>query len=116
MIDEKKIQDKISQFAKDREWEKYHTPKNLVMALSVESSELLEIFQWLTDEEAKNIMQTEKATQVRHEVADTAVYLLRLCDLLGIDISAAIEEKIKLNALKYPVEKSRGNSKKYDEL
>ncbi len=116
MIDEKKIQEKISQFAREREWEKFHTPKNIAMALSVEASELLELFQWLTEDEAKNIMQTDKAVQVRHEMADTAVYLLRLCDLLGIDLSQAITEKMELNAQKYPIEKSRGNAKKYNEF
>ena len=116
MIDDKAIQEKISQFAREREWERFHTPKNIAMALSVEASELLELFQWLTEDEAKNIMQTEKSTQVRHELADTAVYLLRLCDLLGIDLSQAIAEKMQLNAQKYPVEKARGNAKKYNEF
>jgi dCTP diphosphatase len=116
MLDEKALQSKIAHFAQQREWEKYHTPKNLVMALTVEAAELMELFQWLTDEEACSIMQTDKATKVRHEVADTAVYLLRLCDLLKIDLTEAIEEKMKLNAEKYPVEKSRGHARKYDEL
>lgn len=116
MIDDKAIQERISQFAREREWERFHTPKNIAMALTVEASELLELFQWLTEDEARDIMNSAKATQVRHELADTAVYLLRLCDLLGIDLSQAIAEKMKLNAEKYPVEKARGNAKKYNEL
>ncbi len=86
------------------------------MALSVESSELLEIFQWLTPDEASGVMGSEKAPAVRHELADVAVYLFRLCDVLGVDLAEAIREKMQLNAAKYPVEKARGSAKKYDEL
>lgn len=115
-MDTEKIQDKIRQFARERDWEKFHTPKNIATALTVEASELMELFQWLTTEESEQIMKTDKAQAVRHEVADVAVYLLRLCDLLKIDLSAAIDEKIKLNAQKYPVELAKGHARKYDEL
>ncbi|MBY0518754.1 MAG: nucleotide pyrophosphohydrolase [Bacteriovoracaceae bacterium] len=116
MLDTAQIQEKISQFAREREWEKFHTPKNIAMALTVEASELMEQFQWLTAEEANSVMSSEKAQAVKHEVADVAVYLLRLCDLLKIDLQSAIEEKIQLNAKKYPIEKSKGHARKYDEL
>lgn len=116
MLDTTYFQDKIRQFAGEREWERFHTAKNITMALTVESAELMELFQWLTPEEAGQIMQTSKAENVRQEVADVAVYLLRLCDLLKIDLAQAMENKIAHNAAKYPVEKSRGHAKKYDEL
>jgi dCTP diphosphatase len=116
MLKLSQIQEQISQFAQERDWEQFHTPKNLSMALSVEASELMEIFQWLKEKESFDIMQTDKATQVRHEVADVAVYLFRICDLLKIDLQTAIEEKLIHNAQKYPVDKSKGSSKKYNEL
>lgn len=115
-MDTDKIQGEIRQFARERDWEKFHTPKNIATALTVEASELMELFQWLTTEESEQIMKTDKAQAVRHEVADVAVYLLRLCDLLKIDLSTAIEEKLKLNAQKYPVELAKGHARKYDEL
>lgn len=116
MLDTRQIQDKIRQFASEREWERFHTPKNIAMALTVEAAELQEIFQWLTEEQSARIMQSEKAEAVRHEVADVAVYLLRLCDLLQIDLQTAIDVKLKHNAEKYPVDKARGHARKYDEL
>ena len=116
MFDIEGIQKKIKEFALAREWEQFHTPKNLSMALSIETSELMELFQWLTTEESQEIMQTNKADQVRHEMADVAVYLFRLADVLGINLIDAIHEKMKLNAEKYPVEKSKGHARKYDEI
>lgn len=116
MLDVNYFQEKIRQFAADREWERFHTPKNISMALTVEAAELMEIFQWLENDEAAQIMQTAKGESVRQEVADVAVYLLRLCDLLKIDLSQAMEHKIALNAAKYPVDKSKGHARKYDEL
>lgn len=116
MLNTEELQQRIAGFAQERDWVQFHTPKNLVMALSVESSELLEIFQWLTPAEASTIMSSAKADQVRHEMADVAVYLLRLADVLGVNLTDAIHEKLKLNAEKYPVEKAKGNARKYDEL
>jgi NTP pyrophosphatase (non-canonical NTP hydrolase) len=116
MLDVSHFQEKIRQFAKEREWERFHTPKNITMALTVESAELMELFQWLENDEAAQIMQTPKGESVRQEVADVAVYLLRLCDLLKIDLAQAIEHKMALNAAKYPVDKSKGHARKYDEL
>lgn len=116
MLDIEGIQKKIREFASAREWEQFHTPKNLSMALSIETSELMELFQWLSTKESQEIMQTNKADQVRHEIADVAVYLFRLADVLGINLTDAIHEKMKLNAEKYPVEKSKGHARKYDEI
>jgi len=106
----------IRQFAKARNWEQYHTPKNISMALSVEASELAEIFQWLTSEESYNVKKDATQIQkVKDEVADILVYLLRMVDLLDIDVNEAIKNKMKKNAEKYPVDKAHGNAKKYDE-
>ena len=104
-----KLQDKLSKFASDRDWEQFHTPKNLAMALSVEASELVEIFQWLTSEES-NSPNDELLSQIESEVADVSIYLLRICSVLGIDLSEAIDYKIKLNAEKYPIHLSKGRN------
>lgn len=105
----------IVQFADERDWDQFHNPKNVVMALAVEAAELLEHFQWKTPEEAANL-DADAREAVALEAADVLLYLLRLCDKLGIDLAAAAERKIALNALKYPVDKSRGRSTKYDKL
>ncbi len=102
-------------FAEEREWDKFHSPKNLSMALSVEVSELMEHFQWATEEESKN-PDHEKLDLVKDEVADVLIYLVRLADKLGIDPVKAAYDKMKINAKKYPVNKARGNNKKYSEL
>lgn len=111
------IQQKLREFANERDWEQFHTPKNLAIALSVETSELLEIFQWMTDQQAVNIKNDLKAMErVSHEVADVMLYLLRLADVLSLDLNKIIENKIKVNEMKYPIEKSRGTAKKYTDL
>ena len=109
------IQKTLSRFALDREWDRFHSPKNLSMALSKEASELLEIFQWLTEEESCSL-PPEKMARVRDELGDVFNCLLQLAARLDIDIVKATEEKIVKNGLKYPVEKSRGNARKYTEL
>jgi len=106
------IQKQLSEFAQDRDWEQFHTPKNLTMALSVEASELVEVFQWLTPEQSNNLTD-KQMTSVEEEVADVAIYLLRLCDVLDIDIESSVMDKIKVNSDKYPVNLSKGNAKKY---
>jgi NTP pyrophosphatase (non-canonical NTP hydrolase) len=106
------IQKQLSEFAQDRDWEQFHTPKNLTMALSVEASELVEIFQWLTSEQSNNLTDKQMIS-VKEEVADIAIYLLRLCDVLDIDIESSVMDKIKVNSDKYPVNLSKGNAKKY---
>lgn len=111
------IQRRIANFAKERDWDQFHTPKNLVMALSVECSELVEIFQWLNEQESQDVMcDATSAERIRHEVADITVYLLRIADKLGIDLERAIDEKMKHNAKKYPAELARGSAKKYYDL
>ncbi len=104
----------IKKFAKDRDWDKFHSPKNLAMALSVEVSEIIELFQWLTEDESYKL-DNEKLKHVEHEVADVLVYLLRLSDKLGVDPVRAAKEKIEINKKRYPVDKVRGSSKKYNE-
>ena len=104
-------------FSKERDWDQFHTPKNLVMALSVEASELCEIFQWLNEKESEAIMTDPKsAKKVRDELSDILYYLLRLSDTLSIDLEKAFWEKMEQNRKKYPVEKARGRSDKYTEL
>ncbi len=115
-LDLKKIRDYQRQFVKEREWEKFHTPKNLAMALTGEAGELLEIFQWLTEEESKSLSTDNKKSEaLRHEIADIFYYLLRLCDVTGIDLETAFWEKAKLNEKKYPPDLARGSARKYTE-
>ncbi len=109
------IRKRLAQFAQARNWDQFHNPKNLSMALAAEAAELLEIFQWLTDEQSKNIVNDEKEMAlVKEEIADVFIYLVRLSDKLDIDIEKAVEEKIKLNEKKYPVELAKGNATKYN--
>jgi dCTP diphosphatase len=102
-------------FADTRDWNQFHSPKNLAMALSVEASEIVEHFQWLSEEQSKNLPE-DKLEAVGHELADTLLYLVRLADKLDIDLLDAARNKMKLNNQKYPVEESRGNAKKYTEF
>ncbi len=110
----KELRAKINQFVTERDWAQFHTPKNLVMAMIVEAAELVEQFQWDTPIESQDLTP-EKREAVAHELADTFVYLLRLAEVLEIDLIEATNVKIKLNALKYPVEKAKGSSAKYTE-
>ena len=115
MLNIEDIQKKLQKFASDRDWDQYHSPKNLAMALTVEASELMEIFQWLTDEESRQLANSpEQMAAVKEEIADVFLYLLRLSDKLNVDVGAAIEEKLKTNADKYPVELAKGNATKYN--
>ena len=109
----KEIQNKLANFAKDRDWDQFHTSKNLVMALSVETSELLEIFQWLNDKQTNNLSDKQMSL-VKEEIADVTIYLLRLADVLNIDLDNAVNNKMALNEMKYPVKLSKGNSEKYN--
>jgi NTP pyrophosphatase (non-canonical NTP hydrolase) len=98
------LQRRLARFAEARNWEQYHTPKNLVAALSVEASELVEIFQWLTPQESADVMaDPDMAHRVRDEVADVLAYLLQLCEVLGIDALAALSAKIDRNEERFPV-------------
>jgi len=110
-----KLRDSLRQFAADREWDQFHSPKNLAIALSVEAAELLEHFQWVSDADSTGF-PPEQTAKVRQEMADVLLYLVLLADKLDVDLASAAAEKIKLNAAKYPVAKARGSSKKYTEF
>jgi len=100
---------KILEFQKERDWKQFHSPKNLAISLSIESSEILEIFQWAKD----NNLPADKKAHLEEEIADVYYYLLLLAHETGVDIKKAFAEKMKKNAEKYPVEKAKGNSTKY---
>ena len=106
---------RIAKFAAERDWEQFHNPKNLAMALAAEAGELLEHFQWLTPAQASDLPAGTR-DEVALECADVLLYLLRLCDKLGIDLAAAAGKKLVLNAKKYPARKARGRMTKYDKL
>ena len=109
------LRDALRQFAFERDWNQFHSPKNLAIALSVEAAELLEHFQWMPEADSA-ALAPEQHAKVREEVADVLLYLIRLADKLDIDLLPAAAEKIEVNRTKYPVEKARGSSKKYTEL
>ena len=112
-----KLNHEIKKFAEDRDWDQFHSVKNLAMALSVESAELLEIFQWLKEEESNHIKNDPEALgKVEDEVADIFVYLLRIVSKTEIDLEAAVLKKLKKNAEKYPIALAKGNAKKYTSL
>lgn len=105
----------LRRFAADRDWDQFHSPKNLAAALTVEAAELLEHFQWLTEEQSRSL-PADKRAAVGHEMADVLLYLLQIADKLQVDLMAAAREKLELNAMKYPVAQARGTSAKYSEL
>ena len=115
MTELEELRDQLRNFSVERDWDQFHSPKNLAMALSGEAGELLEIFQWLTEEQSRNLEPGARA-QASEEIADVLLYLVRLGDQLGIDPVAAARRKLVENAKKYPAEKARGNAKKYNEL
>lgn len=116
-IDLLKLDQDINHFVSERDWDQFHSVKNLSMALAVESAELLEIFQWMTEEDSNRIQENPQSmAKINDEVADVFVYLMRIINKTGIDLEQAVRNKMKKNAEKYPVEKSKGNSKKYNEL
>ena len=105
----------IRKFAEDRDWEQFHSPKNLSMALAVEAAEIMELFQWLTEEQSR---RPDKRTlkKIEKEIGDVQIYLLRLADQLGLSTLEAARSKLKENKKKYPVNKARGNAKKYTDF
>lgn len=109
------LRDALRAFTAARDWGPFHSPKNLAMALSVEAAELLEVFQWMTEADSRNLEPAAK-TAASEEIADVLLYLIVLSDALGIDPVAAAERKMVANAQKYPVEKARGTDKKYTQL
>jgi dCTP diphosphatase len=116
-IDLKKLNDEIEQFVKDRDWDQFHSVKNLSMALSVECSEFLEIFQWLTEDQSNEITNDpELLLKAQDELADIFLYLMRILSKTNMDLETVVRNKMRKNAEKYPVELSKGNSKKYNEF
>lgn len=116
-LDIVELNNEINEFVLAREWDKFHTLKNLVMALSVECSELVEIFQWLTDDESESFARDQtKKEKIEDEVADIFIYLLRFISISNIDLEKAVRSKLDKNSQKYPVKLSKGNSKKYSEF
>ncbi|MCY1278384.1 MazG-like family protein [compost metagenome] len=117
LVDVSQLAEKLEQFANDRNWAQFHSPKNLAMALSGEVGELTEIFQWMTEDASKEAARNpETAQAVKDELADVLMYVVRLASVLGVDVNAAVQQKLKLNGEKYPVEKAWNTSKKYNQI
>jgi len=111
------LKEKVARFRDERDWLKFHNPKDLSIALSIESAELEELFLWKDNMSANRIKRDQKQLQrVKEEIADVFIYLLSLSNVLGLDVSEAVDEKLEHNAKKYPVSKSKESNKKYDEL
>lgn len=110
-----KLSRRLDQFALERDWRQFHSPKNLASALIVEAGELLEHFQWMSDEQSRTL-PPKKIEVISAEVADVLLYLIQLSNALGVDPIEAAYAKLELNELRYPADRARGNSKKYDEL
>ena len=109
------LRDELRRFSAERDWDQFHSPKNLAAALAVEAAELLEPFQWLSSEQSRQL-SPQTAAAVRKEMADVLLYLVRLADQLGVDLLEAAHSKIVENAIKYPVEKAKGSMRKYTDL
>ncbi len=109
------LKQQLREFAKDRDWDQFHSPKNLAMALSVEVAEVLEHLQWLTEEDSQNL-PADKLEKIKEEIGDVLIYLVRLSDKLGIDSLKAAKSKYRINEKNYPVKNSKGNAKKYTEF
>jgi NTP pyrophosphatase (non-canonical NTP hydrolase) len=109
------LRDDLRKFAAERDWDQFHSPKNLASALAVEAAELLEPFQWLTQEQSRNLNKKQLAA-VQDELADVQIYLIRLADKLDVDLLQAVREKIARNADKYPAEVFKGTARKYSDI
>jgi NTP pyrophosphatase (non-canonical NTP hydrolase) len=114
MRDLEELKERLRVFVAERDWDQFHSPKNLAMALSVEAAELVELFQWLTEAESATL-GAERRRRAAEELADVLVYLVRIADRLDIDLLQAAGEKLERNAVKYPAERVRGQARKYDE-
>jgi len=111
------LKDRVLAFARERDWEQFHSPKNLSMALAAETGELMEHFLWVDSTASQNrCRETERRRKIEEEIADVVIYSLEFANVTGIDLAAVIESKLAANAQKYPVEKARGRSEKYTEL
>lgn len=117
LIDCQGLASALRRFAAERDWEQFHSPKNLVMALTGEVGELSEIFQWMSEDASRQAATDERtALAVRQELADVILYVVRLADVLGVDVNAAVADKLLANATRYPVDLAKGTSRKYTEL
>ena len=117
LVNTAELANALDAFARDRDWAQFHSPKNLVMALTGEVGELNELFQWLTEEQSRAVADDPQRKQrVGEELADVLFYLVRTAEVLGIDLNQVATQKLALNADKYPIDKARGNSKKYSDL
>ncbi|ERV36620.1 nucleotide pyrophosphohydrolase [Pseudomonas aeruginosa] len=117
LVDVGQLTAALERFAAERNWAQFHSPKNLVMALTGEVGELSEIFQWMDEEQSKDAARhPDTAQAVQDELADVLMYLVRLASVLGVDLDAAARQKLEQNNRKYPVEKARNSSKKYDQF
>ena len=113
-LDIDRVQQRLRRFAHERDWEQFHHPKNLAMALAGEAGELVEIFQWLTEPESRNAPNDPRvANATKAELADILIYALRLADIMGIDVTVAIDEKLEANAVRYPISSARGTARKH---
>jgi dCTP diphosphatase len=111
------LKQQVLSFARERDWEKFHSPKNLSMALAAEAAELMEHFLWIDSEASRATLSKKRLrSAIEEELADIVIYALEFANQTGVDMTAAIESKLKQNAIKYPVEKSKGRSVKYTEL
>ncbi len=111
------LRERVLAFVRERDWEQFHAPKNLSMALAAETGELMEHFLWMSPEQSRAVVQDPaKRHKIEEEIADVVIYALEFANMTGIDVAAAIERKLAVNAKKYPVEKARGRSDKYTEL
>lgn len=116
LIDVTRLAAKLEQFATERDWTQFHSPKNLVMALTGEVGELNEIFQWMSEEASKEAgLDAQTAKAIQDELADVLLYLVRLSSVLGVDLNAAVQQKLEANAKRYPADKVRGSSKKHSQ-
>jgi len=116
LLEVRLLQEAIGLFARERDWEAFHSPKNLAMALTGEVGELVELFQWLSEDASRGVARDPAtARRVRDEIADVLVYLVRLAAVLDIDLDEAVRSKLATNARNYPVERARGNAKKYSQ-
>jgi dCTP diphosphatase len=111
----RELAEQLERFALDRDWQQFHSPKNLVSALVVEAGEVLEHFQWMTEEQSRQLT-SERRDAVGAELADVLLYLVQLAAALRLDLLAAAQAKLKVNEAKYPADRARGNSRKYDDL
>ncbi len=115
-MDLNQIRNDLAVFAKDRDWDQFHSVRNLSLALVGEVGELAELLQWVDDKEMSKFLASGGRKRLGEELADVLFYLVRIADVSGIDLSSAVKEKLAENSVKYPIEKSKGNAKKYNEL